>query len=579
MKVLNTIRGKLFVFSFMLFLIPSLIIGTASYFQAKNGMDQLGETIIKNSVESSIQLIEATNERVKSGELSLEQAQEAVKTILIGEKNSEGKRALTNPSDLGENGYIYILGHDGTLLGHPSREGDSLWESQDRSGNYYIREVKDKAEAGGGFTYYEFALPGKTEEAMKLIYSVVDPNWNWIVASGSYLQDFNAPATSLLIVIIATVVGSLLLATIATILFSRHLARPLHQLAQKVRQVSKGDLTLELELMKRKDEIGTLNGGFNEMCIQLKALITEVEQSIVGIQQTSSNLTAVAEETNAYGDDIVKSVSAVAEGASMQAADTDTTNRSVVEFAKKIERLHEKNRAMLSSSDTMQHSNAEGLRNLLVLRGHSSESITLIEQMQTVCTSLTSKVKEIEGIVGTITAISDQTNLLALNASIEAARAGEHGKGFAVVADEVRKLADQTTSATDLVQTTLRGIEFETNLVTTEMMKTSKIVMEQNDAVVQTEHSFKEIENAVQLISDSIEDVSATIVELNTSKTVIIDSIERISRVSEENAAMAEEMTASIEEQQTAMAVVTHASTDLTDEIIDLQQAIKRFTI
>lgn len=579
MKNLNTIRGKLFVYSFMLFLIPSLIIGTASYFQAKSGMDQLGETIIKNSVESSLQIIEATNERVKSGELSLEQAQEAVKTILIGEMDSEGKRALTNPSNLGENGYIYILGHDGTLLGHPTREGDSLWESQDSSGNYYIREVKDKADAGGGFTYYEFALPGKTEEAMKLIYSVVDPNWNWIIASGSYLQDFNAPATSLLMVIIATVVGSLLLATIATILFSRHLARPLHQLAQKVHQVSQGDLTVELEPMNRKDEIGTLNGGFNEMCTQLKALITDVEQSIVGIQQTSMNLTAVAEETNAYGDDIVKSVNAVAEGASMQAADADTTNRSVVEFAKVIEHLHEKNRAMLSSSDTMQQSNAEGLRNLLVLKEHSSESITLIEQMQTVCTSLISKVKEIEGIVGTITAISDQTNLLALNASIEAARAGEHGKGFAVVADEVRKLADQTTSATDLVQTTLRGIEIETNLVTTEMMKTSEIVMEQNDAVVQTEHSFKEIENAVQLISHSIEDVSATIVELNISKTVIIDSIERISRVSEENAAMSEEMTASIEEQQNAMAVVTHASTDLTEEIVDLQQAIKRFMI
>ncbi|MGN7477839.1 methyl-accepting chemotaxis protein [Solibacillus silvestris] len=579
MKVLNSIRGKLFIFSFLLFLIPSAIIGAASYFQAKSGMDELGETIIKNSVESSLQLIAATNERVKAGEISLEQAQEEVLTALIGQKDSDGKRALSNPSDLGENGYIYILGHDGTLLGHPTREGDNLWESKDGSGKYYIREVKEKADAGGGFTYYDFPLPGTDIEAPKLIYSVIDPHWNWIVTSGSYMKDFNAPVMSLLMVLVVTLVVSTILATIATILFARHLARPLHRLAKQVHQVAQGDLTVELSQMERKDEIGVLNTGFNEMCIQLKELVSEIEETIVEIQDTSMNLTAVAEQTNAYSDDIVKAVGAVAEGASQQATDTDATNRTIVQFAEGIEHLHEKNDFMLQSSVQMQSSNAQGLQNLVDLKAHSNESIELIEQMQTVFSSLTAKVKEIEGIVGTINEISDQTNLLALNASIEAARAGEHGKGFAVVAEEVRKLADQTTNATDLVQTTLRGIENETDLVTAEMTKTYKIIHEQNTSVSKTEHSFKEIEQAVKQISHSIEEVSASISELNSSKAIIIDSVESISEVSEKNAAMAEEMTASIEEQQSAMSVVTNSASNLTDEITGLQNSIKRFRI
>ncbi|WP_249685583.1 methyl-accepting chemotaxis protein, partial [Bacillus velezensis] len=80
------------------------------------------------------------------------------------------------------------------------------------------------------------------------------------------------------------------------------------------------------------------------------------------------------------------------------------------------------------------------------------------------------------------------------------ARAGEHGKGFAVVAEEVRKLADQTSVATELVRTTIKGIESETKLVNVEMQKTHAIVHQQNDSVQVTALSFKEIKLAVEKI-------------------------------------------------------------------------------
>lgn len=575
-----SIQTKLIAISLALLIVPSIIIGVVSYKGAKSSMDGLGETVLQNSVESTLTLIDTLNQQVKKGELTLEEAQEIVKERILGPKKADGTRAINYTGDLGENGYLYVLNEKGVVLAHPSIEGKDMWGAQDEEGHYYIQDVIKTAQAKGGFTYYPYYLPNDKETmAEKIIYSKADPNWGWIVGAGAYTQDFNKPADKLISIVVISIAIAIVVGAVITFIFSRRMAKPLVHLTDMVDEVARGNLVVDLHEVKRNDELGVLNRGFNEMVLRLRALITEVEQSVSEIQRTSVNLSSVAEESIASGQEILSAITVVATGTSQQASDTEDTTRVTREFVNQIEALHERNAAILSASQMMKQSNTAGVENLHHLKDKSEESYDLVKRIQSVFENLVVKVKEIEGVVATINDISNQTNLLALNASIEAARAGEHGKGFAVVAEEVRKLADQTSEATDSVQQTLRGIEQETAIVTKEMQRTNVIAEEQHNSVQQTETSFKDIEQAVAVIMTAIEAVTEGIDGLLVAKDAMEQSISNIAVVSEANAASAQQVTASVQEQQNLNEIVTKSVNNVATEIDALKESMRRFKL
>ncbi|OHE65991.1 MAG: hypothetical protein A2Z99_18305 [Treponema sp. GWB1_62_6] len=96
---------------------------------------------------------------------------------------------------------------------------------------------------------------------------------------------------------------------------------------------------------------------------------------------------------------------------------------------------------------------------------NGKENATLYSQMR----SLVDRVREIEGVLATITDIAEQTGILSINAAIQAARAGDRGKGFAVVAAEVRKLSE-------LISTNLQSIDLTTGAILKSVDSISKVV-------------------------------------------------------------------------------------------------------
>jgi len=147
----------------------------------------------------------------------------------------------------------------------------------------------------------------------------------------------------------------------------------------------------------------------------------------------SGSLSAVAEDIVGKAAGFTSTSNQLADGASQQAASLEETSASLEEMAGMTKR------------------NAEAAHNAKQIAGRTRTAVENgaagMQRMNAAMDGIKSSSAEIAKIIKTIDEIAFQTNILALNAAVEAARAGEAGAGFAVVAEEVRALAKRSATA------------------------------------------------------------------------------------------------------------------------------------
>lgn len=388
----------------------------------------------------------------------------------------------------------------------------------------------------------------------------------------------NSAANVIRSTIIIMVIIGIAAAVILAIVISNSISNPLSKLVNIMKKAKTGDLT-EVVVDNSDDEIGEVITNYNEMILNIKALIQKVQLSVLNVIDNSEKVALSAGQTLTSSEQIATTLQEVAKGSSEQAQEVMMSVGNMNELSEGINMMTERLGNMSSLISNTEDISVDAITKVQVLNEKANQtkdaSLKIVDQIK----SLNSDMVQIRKITKLMVGIAEQTNLLSLNAAIEAAHAGEAGRGFAVVADEVKKLADQSKEASIMINNIINDINNKTQEAVLEANNTSNIVQDQMVAVEQTDSAFNTISSSMKEIDQYMTNVEDSVKNMDVLRQKTLSSMENISAVSEEAAATTEEVSASTQEQMASSEVLAELARGMNFMAKELQDALSMFKI
>ena len=245
------------------------------------------------------------------------------------------------------------------------------------------------------------------------------------------------------------------------------------------------------------------------------------------LRHSLAKLEVTSRETSTAANQIAAASQSLAEGASEQAANLEESSASLEEMTSMTKRNAENAQSVKEMALTTRQSADAGAEQVAAM-------LAAMESIMAASSGVTKILKNIDEI-------AFQTNILALNAAVEAARAGEAGAGFSVVADEVRNLAQRSAAA---ARETAEKIE--------DSVKRSKQGVVISAEVAKT---FADIQAKVRELDKYVAEIATASHEQSQGIGQITTAMTEMDKVTQANAAGAEE-TAAASEQLNGQAVM-----------------------
>lgn len=470
---------------------------------------------------------------------------------------------------LGSGGEVHLISPDNRDIGFQSDNGKSAPGESNLTTLPFFKQIKNGSTLSGS-DYVRYL--GKNH---LMTYSRLGTTGYILLGllpdSTLYSASRNIAFVTFLLVGAAAMIAILLGVAVAS-----RMGSVLNKVTRAADQAAKGDLTVEIP-SSRKDEFGMLAHSISGMISDMRYLVGSASNLTGRVVQSTGVVSDTSRHVSGISGEIMQVVHQIAAGADKQSSGTESATFRILELSSRIRSVSESAGKMEQLSNWslgLARNGAASVRRLSdecgVVTDVTGEMISDIRVLQDYS-------KDLGRLVGGISSIAEQTNLLALNAAIEAAHAGEAGAGFSVVSEEIRKLADTALSSVREAEGIIRLVNGKISDTSRNAGSAESMVKSQNEALAETISAFDNVSSAMDLLNEEARDIRVKTTDMEQHKEDVVKAIGEISAISQETAASTEELSASIDDQDTRIRQLVDYVKELDEACTGLSESLGRF--
>lgn len=592
---MRSIRTKIILVVLLNIVLVSAIIGSTSFYViSSNNNDRIEqiESELRSSYDNNIK------SQVEIVVSELDGIYQLYEEGLITDREAKTLAAnVVRNAKYGDGGYFWadtMEGDNVVLLGREDVEGTNRIGLEDKLGNKIIQNFIDIIESdGSGYSNYYFPRAGEDEPLPKRAYVMLYEPYGWVIGTGNYIDDidnFVAEEKALIaeqfartrMILFGFLLVSIIIGSVISVVLSNTITKPILKLSEVLDKTANlnimDDDTYDY-LLKYKDETGVIAFSVANLRKVLREIITELQADSVKLNQSSNELGEIVMNGKEGIDAVAMTVDEFAKGATEQATDAQTAAENMSHLAAEINDSVDSSHKLRDYTTAVSKNNEDGFALIQELSGKFNATMESTNNLNKNVNTLSIKSSSIGDITSAIQSIAEQTNLLALNAAIEAARAGDAGKGFAVVADEIRKLAEQTSRSTEQINDIISEILSEITSTTENMEIATDSIQISSEVMEKVQASFEAIEASMEDTLNQLDNITTSINNVDTNKDQATNSISGISAITEENAASAEEIAATMDTQTELMLGISDNASEVLSISKKLDSIIQKFSI